>query len=142
MKAIMLGASRGMGRAVARRLAEKGESLFLLGRDPEELNKSAHDLQVRGAPGDVGVAHCDLMTPEGFEVALDAAWQFLGDVDTVIITAAAFQTQEALEYPVEAPGRYRIEVHVDVTHLMPYLEAHPHLHREFPWIYSNPIRVQ
>ena len=105
MKAIMLGASRGMGRAVARRLAEKGESLFLLGRDPEELNKSAHDLQVRGAPGDVGVAHCDLMTPEGFEVALDAAWQFLGDVDTVIITAAAFQTQEALEEDVHAAQR-------------------------------------
>ena len=50
MKVVFLGATRGMGRALARLLAERGDTLFLLGRDPEELARSAADLQARG-PG-------------------------------------------------------------------------------------------
>ena len=49
MKAVLLGATRGMGRALAREMAERGEKLFLLGRDAKDLERSAADLQVRGA---------------------------------------------------------------------------------------------
>ncbi len=34
MKVVLLGATKGMGRALARRMAERGDRLFLLGRDP------------------------------------------------------------------------------------------------------------
>ena len=69
MKAVLLGATRGMGRAVARVLAARGERLFLLGRDPEALARSARDLEVRGAPAPVGTARCDLLDPDGFAAA-------------------------------------------------------------------------
>ena len=87
-----------MGRALARLLAERGDSLFLLGRDSEELARSAADLQARG-PGGVVIAHasCDLAQPDGFSAALDAADLALGGFDTVVVTAALFATQEQLE---------------------------------------------
>ncbi|MGH0029413.1 MAG: SDR family NAD(P)-dependent oxidoreductase [Myxococcota bacterium] len=97
MKVAFLGATRGMGRALARLLAERGDALFLLGRDPSELEKSAADLQARGATAPVGHAPCDLLSPGGFDAALDAADAALGGVDTVVVTAGLFDTQEALE---------------------------------------------
>jgi decaprenylphospho-beta-D-erythro-pentofuranosid-2-ulose 2-reductase len=97
MNAVMLGATKGMGRALARLLAERGERLFLLGRDPDELNKTAADLAARGAQAEVGTAACDLLEPEGFGPALDAAEGQSGAFDTVIVTAGLFATQEQLE---------------------------------------------
>lgn len=93
----MLGATRGMGRAVARVLAARGERLFLLGRDPVELERSAKDLELRGAPGPVGFAACDLLEPAGFGPALDRAQAALGGLDAVVVTGGLFGTQEQLE---------------------------------------------
>ena len=50
MKAVLLGASKGMGRALARLLAARGDRLFLLGRTAEDLERSARDLEIHGAP--------------------------------------------------------------------------------------------
>ena len=97
MKVVFLGATKGMGRALARLLAERGDSLFLLGRDLEDIARSAADLQARGRGNVVGHARCDLAAPEGFAAALDAADAALGGFDTVVITAALFATQDQLE---------------------------------------------
>jgi len=93
----MLGATRGMGRALAREIAARGDRLFLLGRDAEALERSARDLELRGAPAPVGTAPCDLLEPETFEPALEAADAALDGFDTLILTAGLFDTQEALE---------------------------------------------
>ena len=97
MKVVFLGATKGMGRALARLLAERGDSLFLLGRDAEDVARSAADLQARGAGNPVLHASCDLSAPAGFAAALDQADAALGGFDTVVITAALFATQEQLE---------------------------------------------
>jgi decaprenylphospho-beta-D-erythro-pentofuranosid-2-ulose 2-reductase len=106
MKAVIVGGTTGMGRAIARRLAERGDSLFLLGRSETDLSRSVADLTARrreGAP--VGHAHLDLERPEGFAAALDSADTALGGFDAVIVTAAMFATQEALESDVELARR-------------------------------------
>ena len=100
MKVVFLGATRGMGRALARLLAERGDHLFLLGRDADELARSAADLQARGpteATTTIDHASCDLADPGGFAAALDAADLALGGFDTVVVTAGLFATQEQLE---------------------------------------------
>jgi len=97
MKVAFLGATRGIGRALAHEMAERGDRLFLLGRDPDQLARSAADLEVRGAPKPVAFASCDLMEPDGFAAALDRADEALGDFDTLVVTAAAFAPQETLE---------------------------------------------
>src|SRR5689334_18702574 len=57
--AIVTGASRGIGRAIAGALAEEGMRLVLGARTPERLEEAAQALRSRGAevealPGDVG----------------------------------------------------------------------------------------
>ena len=44
MKVAVLGATRGMGRTLARLMAARGDAVFLLGRDERDLEKSARDL--------------------------------------------------------------------------------------------------
>ena len=105
MKVVFLGATKGMGRALARQLAERGDQLFLLGRDAEELARSAADLQARGANHAVGHAPCDLADPAGFAAALDAAELALAGFDTVVVTAGLFATQEQLEADLELTRR-------------------------------------
>lgn len=106
MKAVLLGATKGMGRALAQLMAERGDELFLLGRDEAELARSAADLQARDPQGRaVGHAACDLERPEQFAPALDAADRALGGLEAVIVTAGLFATQDALEADVELARR-------------------------------------
>ena len=51
MKVAAVGATRGMGRALARLLAERGAAVWVLGRDAAELQASAADLE------EIGRAH-------------------------------------------------------------------------------------
>lgn len=106
MKAVVLGGTKGIGRALARQLATRGDEVFLLGRDVEELERSARDLEVRSGTGKVvGTAACDLEEPERFAPALDAADAALGGFDTVIVTAGLFGTQADLERDLEFTRR-------------------------------------
>lgn len=96
MKAILFGATRGMGRSLARLMAERGDAVALLGRDPDALARSARDLAVLGA-AQVATATCDLLDPESFGPALDAAITALDGVDTIVLTAADFARPETLD---------------------------------------------
>jgi NAD(P)-dependent dehydrogenase (short-subunit alcohol dehydrogenase family) len=93
-----------MGRALARRMARRGDVLFLLGRDVGSLSRSAADLAVDGAPP-AGQARCDLADPATFAPALDAAERALGGADAVVVTAGDFATQAALEEDLDLAAR-------------------------------------
>lgn len=97
LRVVVFGATAGMGRAVARRLAARGDRVFVLGIDRDELARSAADLTVRGGSTADHFAECDLSRPETFAPALDAAQSKLGGLDAVVVTAAIFATQEELE---------------------------------------------
>jgi decaprenylphospho-beta-D-erythro-pentofuranosid-2-ulose 2-reductase len=87
-----------MGRALARKMIERGDSVVLLGRGADELSKSAADLKARGASGAIVTsAECDLEKPEMFRAALDTAETALGGLDVVVVTAGLFATQDQLE---------------------------------------------
>ena len=120
MKVVFLGATRGMGRALARLMAGRGDTLFLLGRSEADLDKSARDLEVRSGRGAVGHAPCDLEKPETFEVALDAADRRLGGFDTVVVTAGLFARQEDLEADPESTRRL---LTVDFANTIVFCEA-------------------
>ncbi len=94
----ILGGTRGMGRALARRFVERGDWVALLGRDAAELARSKADLEARGTPGvRVAVGLCDLEETNSFRPALEGVEQALEGLDTVVVTAAVFATQEKLE---------------------------------------------
>lgn len=97
MNTVILGGTRGIGRALARALAERRARLCLLGRDEAELARSAADLEARGATGSVACVRCDLGSPAEFHPALETAKRELGKLELVVVTAGAFGTQERLE---------------------------------------------
>jgi short-subunit dehydrogenase len=102
LKAAFVGATRGIGKALARRMAERADALFLLGRDAAGLSVAARDLEARGARAPVRTGPLDLDEPEGFAAALDAADAALGNFDTLVITGGLFGSQAEL---AGDPGR-------------------------------------
>jgi len=120
MNVVFLGATRGMGRALARLMAARGDRLFLLGRDLTELERTVRDLEITAGGSAIAFARCDLLEPGGFESALDQADAALGGVGTVVITAGLFATQEALE----ADRQLRADVlTADFTNTVQFCEA-------------------
>ena len=102
MKVAILGGTKGMGRSLARALAERGDQLYLLGRDSDDMQRSASDLVVHGMnQHEVDCGLCDLSEPQNFGAALDAAIESLGELDLVIVTAAIFAEQAELEADTE-----------------------------------------
>ena len=98
MRVVFLGATRGMGRALSRLLAERGDDLLLLGRNPERLQDAAKDLAIRGGKDEgFPVLALDLSEPNDFLTVVDQASEVLGSIDLVVVTAGVFATQETLE---------------------------------------------
>lgn len=97
MKLAILGATKGMGRSLARELATRGDAVCLLGRDPADLAKSAEDLRIRAPSAAITTVVCDLEDPDRHDAALQAAETALGGLDAVVVTAGMFATQDALE---------------------------------------------
>ncbi|PYQ08805.1 MAG: hypothetical protein DMF82_00790, partial [Acidobacteria bacterium] len=119
LKVAFLGATRGIGRSLSRLMAARGDDLFLLGRDVDDLERSARDLEARAGRGSVGAAHCDLEKPGGFASALDAAEARLGGLEAVVVTAGDFALQPDLEQDVE---RTRRLLDVDFTNTVIFCE--------------------
>jgi NAD(P)-dependent dehydrogenase (short-subunit alcohol dehydrogenase family) len=120
MKALVLGGTKGMGRALARELVAAGHDVCLLGRNVDDLARSVADLRARAPSMKVVSAPCDLEKPESFEPALAAAESALGAFDTVVVTAALFGTQDQLE---EDTPRLERLLTVDFTHTVLFCEA-------------------
>lgn len=95
MNVVVFGATRGMGRSLARIYAGRGASLVLFGRSLDDLERTAADLRVRGA-ADVRCARCDLEDTATFAPAFAVAAE-VGRPDVVVVTAALFATQDELE---------------------------------------------
>jgi short-subunit dehydrogenase len=122
MKIAFFGATKGMGRSLARLMAGRGDTLFLLGRNQEDLERSARDLEVRGQQvvGAIGTGACDLALPETFGPALDAAEAALEGLDTVVVTAGVFASQDELE---DDPERVRHLLDLNFTNTVLFCEA-------------------
>jgi decaprenylphospho-beta-D-erythro-pentofuranosid-2-ulose 2-reductase len=118
VRAALLGATKGMGRALARAMAARGDALFLLGRDTADLERSARDLEARGGAR-IGTAACDLEHPETFAPALAAAEAALGGLDAVVVTAGLFATQDKLEADPALTQRLLL---VDFTNTVAFCE--------------------
>jgi len=92
-RAVITGASRGLGEAIARTLAADGARVALVARSGDRLREMAREL-----PGDVVVIEADLGAPQGWETAASAALSALGGVDILVNNAgvSASQTLEKL----------------------------------------------
>jgi 3-oxoacyl-[acyl-carrier protein] reductase len=86
-RCVVLGASRGIGRAIAQGLAEEGANVAICGRDPESLAQAAEDLRTRGVH--VHAEACDIADPASLAAFLEGARATLGGVDVLVHNASA-----------------------------------------------------
>lgn len=99
-KVLIVGATSAIAEAVARRLAVRGDSLLLAGRDAMRLNAIAADLRVRGA-GQAHVGILDVACSDEHVRFVDDAWRTHGPFDIVLIAHGTLPDQKACEVSVE-----------------------------------------
>jgi 3-oxoacyl-[acyl-carrier protein] reductase len=83
--AIVTGASRGIGNAIARRLANEGARVVLCARDEELLKATAKDIGEDNAL----VVAIDLRLPDSGAKVVDAAMARFGAIDVLVNNAGA-----------------------------------------------------
>jgi gluconate 5-dehydrogenase len=81
-RALITGASRGLGRAIAQALAEAGASLVLVGREKDTLQKGQQELAALGGRADILAG--DLSTPAGTQDMCAAALTQHGPIDILV----------------------------------------------------------
>jgi short-subunit dehydrogenase len=99
-KILIVGASSAIAEATARIFAERGDSLYLVGRKADVLASIASDLKVRGASA-VGMETMDANDLAAHESMLGRAEQTLGGLDTVLIAYGTLSDQKGCERSAE-----------------------------------------
>lgn len=84
---IILGATSSMARAMARQLAARGDTLFLAGRDMEDLKRTAQDCCMRGAPVAEAIAF-DARKPETFQKILNRVKKETGTINAAVFVGS------------------------------------------------------
>jgi NAD(P)-dependent dehydrogenase (short-subunit alcohol dehydrogenase family) len=85
MVALVTGAGSGIGAATARRFAQAGARVVLLGRDARELDEQAEGIRRGG--GEARVAVADVADSEALRREIDAAVAAWGRLDVVVPNA-------------------------------------------------------
>ena len=97
--AIVTGGSRGIGRAIARRLAREGAWVVIAARDKAALTAAADEISKAG--GTVETFAADLRTPEAPGALVRAALEAYGGIDMVVNNAGATRRGEFVELSEE-----------------------------------------
>jgi len=97
MNYLIIGASAGLGRALAQKLACEGNSLVLLASDERDLQAVASDLAIRHDIKVEAVA-ADVSVQDGFLEALAGAINRLGGVDGIFCPIGAVHPQDHIPF--------------------------------------------
>jgi hypothetical protein len=99
-KILIIGATSCIAENCARLWAARGEHIFLVGRNQEQLKTIQNDLKVRGA-SKVGVYTMDANDHRAHEKMLDKAEIELEGIDTVLIAYGTLSDQKSCEQSLE-----------------------------------------
>jgi 3-oxoacyl-[acyl-carrier protein] reductase len=86
-RCIVTGASRGIGRAIARGLADEGAHVAICGRRADSLRDAERELLTTGV--NVHAAPCDIGDAAALERFLNGACEALGGADVLVHNASA-----------------------------------------------------
>lgn len=85
--ALITGASRGIGRAVALRLATDGAAVVLAARSQDAVAKVAEEIRQLGGDGRALALCCDVSNPTSVQETVDGAKREFGRLDIVVNNA-------------------------------------------------------
>lgn len=98
--AIVTGASRGLGRAIAEGLAEAGADIVLVATNEDLLRQVARGIEGLGRK--VLVFPCDVTHDERLEELVSLTVDVFGHIDILVNNAGATERYPAEEFPAEA----------------------------------------
>ena len=125
LHAIVTGASRGIGRAIALELATRGARLAMVARREVPLQSVADEVHRRG--GEAAVFPCDLTETAKLSGLVDAIAERLGRIDALIHNAGAFDFTPAQDADLQR-WDYVLDLNLrSIIHLTRYVL--PHLER-------------
>ncbi|MEO8753875.1 MAG: glucose 1-dehydrogenase [Casimicrobiaceae bacterium] len=101
-RALVTGASRGIGYAIATALAAAGAHIVINGRDSTTLNESAERLRATGAR--IAVSAFDVTDPSQVNASVEAIESEIGPID-VLVNNAGIQRRAPLEEFTDADWR-------------------------------------
>jgi len=110
--AVVTGASRGIGRAIALRLAEAGADVALWARDATALQRVAAELTALGAR--VQATACDVADPDAVNAAAELVRRALAPV-TIVVNNAGTVLRKPTMTISDAEWRRVIAVNLDGT---------------------------
>jgi 3-oxoacyl-[acyl-carrier protein] reductase len=93
--AIVTGASQGIGRATAKRLAKDFSALVLVARNAEKLNETAREVEIAGA--NALVIASDLSAVSASQEVVDQTVRKFGRIDALVNIAGAVPQIDLLE---------------------------------------------
>jgi NADP-dependent 3-hydroxy acid dehydrogenase YdfG len=121
--ALVTGASSGIGRATALRLADRGAAVVLVARRQDRIDILAEEIADRG--GRAVALAADLTDPAAAAGAVDRAVERLGRLDTLVNAAGVMLTGDSVAAPVD---EWRQMVDINVNGLLYVTKAAlPHL---------------
>jgi NAD(P)-dependent dehydrogenase (short-subunit alcohol dehydrogenase family) len=98
--AIVTGATRGIGRAIAEALAARGRNVVVAARHEPDCRAAAQDISARGAGAAHGVA-CDVRVAADCERLVAAAIERFGGLDILVNNAGVGGFMPVEQMPVE-----------------------------------------
>jgi NAD(P)-dependent dehydrogenase (short-subunit alcohol dehydrogenase family) len=90
-RVVLCGANGTLGRAIARKLADEGSHLALLGRNIDQLSAVVESLPAAASGRRHLVVQCDLEQRESIDAVIETADKALGGIDAFISAAGASQ---------------------------------------------------
>jgi NAD(P)-dependent dehydrogenase (short-subunit alcohol dehydrogenase family) len=126
-KAIVTGAGKGIGQAIARQFAQEGAEVVLVARSAGDLESVAADIRAKG-----GTAHCaptDMGDVDQVKAMVEKAAGLMGGIDIVVSNAAAYGEGPIADLSLEEWNQAQ-QVNVIGTLALlktafPHLSAHP-----------------
>ena len=113
--AVITGASRGLGRTMAKGLAAAGAQVVLVARDEAKLNETRDDILAEG--GQASVLALDLADEEAIRTGIRRIGGELGRIDICVNNAGVINWQPVLESDVEDFERI-MDTNVKATFVM------------------------
>lgn len=95
MKALITGASRGIGKSIAEKLAKNGYDLVLLARDKSDLDKLKEDLLMYG--NEVSIYQLDCSNQKHIKEFFKIAENDINDLDVLVNNVGIFLTGSIFE---------------------------------------------
>lgn len=109
-RALITGASRGLGREMALALADAGADIVITGRTPDSLDRTAADIRARGRQAWTRVV--DMGVPEACEAACLEIRDALGPIHILVNNVGNRVTSGAIEDEPLATWRQSIDLNL------------------------------